>query len=181
MQRSVIQRTARAVAFACLALAATACSAGQSQGRPDACALIGADAAGKVLGTRVTVKPQDTSLAGPDAASMCHYLTGSARGSFTLLAARIPYKNGDAAAELADRKKQILSDWNSGSSGLAKPTFTDVDGLGEAATLLKAQGFFELHVLAHGAVVVITMTRAANAETVAQAEKLARIALGKLE
>lgn len=170
-------RIAGVAAALTLMLATTACHAGG--GKIDACKLVSAAEAGKILGTQVTIKPQDTSLAGPDAGSICHYLTGSLHGGFTLGVAHTPYKNGDAATELADRKKEMLDDY--ASSGMAKPTFTDVNGLGEAATLLKAQDSFQLHVLAHHTVMGIVMIRKASPEAVAQAEKLARVALGNLK
>lgn len=140
---------------------------------PDACKLIGAPAAAKVLGTQVTVKPINTY--GEDA-SHCFYSTGHIHGGFSLLVAHIPYKN--ASTELADQKKTALDTW---PSSMAKPGFTDVKGLGEAATLLKGQGFFQLHVLAHGTSMVINIDQNANDEAVARAEKLARIAIGNLQ
>lgn len=141
-------------------------------GPPDSCKLIGADAAGKILDAKVTVKPINTYGA---PASHCMYSTGHG-GGFSLLVGRIHYKN--AAAELARQKKTAVESW---PPSMAKPTFTDVKGIGDAATLLKGQGYFQLHVLAHGTAIVINMNRQANADTVKRVEKLARIALDHLE
>ncbi len=159
-----------------LTLSFTAAPSYAGSGRIDACTLVSATAAGRILGTRVTVKAVDTSAAGPGAASICDYDTGSLHGGFMLIAGRIHYTN--AAAEVAYQKKTAAGDV---PPGMAKPTFTDVKGLGEAAYLLKAAGSFQLHVLAHGAGVVISMLQDASPKTLAQSKKLARIALGNLK
>lgn len=143
---------------------------------PDACTLIPAAAASKVLGTKVAAHAMDTSLAGPNAASMCRYSTGRIGGGFMLLAGRVHYT--DAAREVAERKKEALSD---APAGTRKPTFRDVKGLGEAAYLAESSGYFQLHVLQRGTVVVVNMNRGADSRAVAQAEKLARVALGNLK
>ena len=135
-----------------------------------------ATAAGRILGTKVTVKPVDTSAAGPDAASICDYETGTLHGGFMLLAGRIHYT--DAAAEVAYQKKTAAGDV---PPGMAKPTFTDVKGLGEAAYLLKAAGSFQLHVIAHGTAIVIGMLQNATPTAVTQSKQLARIAYSHLK
>jgi hypothetical protein len=63
---------------------------------------------------------------------------------------------------------------------MAKPSFTDVKGLGEAATLLKGQGFFQLHILAHGIAIVININHQATTANIDQARQLAGIALQHL-
>lgn len=145
-------------------------------GRIDACKLVSATAAGRILGAQVTVKAVDTSAAGPSTASICNYDTSNFHDGFLLLAGRVDY--GNAAREAAKRKKEERS---STPAGMAKPVFADVKGLGEAAYLVKALGFFELHVLAHHSVIVITRLRRASAVAVAQSERLARIAIGNLK
>ena len=156
-----------------LVLAVTACFASGS--KIDACKLVSATEASRVFGTRVTVKAVDTSAAGSGAASICNYNTGSLHGGFMLLAGRIHYT--DAAAEVAYQKQAATLDI---PPGMAKPSFTDVNGLGEAAYLLKTQGSFQLHVLAHGTAIVISMIHDANAKSVSQARALAAIALQHL-
>jgi hypothetical protein len=161
-----------------LPLGITACHAtgGGRGGHIEACSLISAAEAGKVLGASVTVTPQDTSLAGSSAASICHYRPRQKGGGFMLLAGRVHYTS--AAREVAERKREALSDT---PPGVGKPTFEDVKGLGDAAYLARSSGFFQLHVLKHGAVVVINMNRAPDGAGVAQAEQLARVALGHLK
>lgn len=83
-----------------------------------------------------------------------------------------------AAQEVAVRKNEALCDT---PTAIPKPTFEDVKGLGEAAYLAKSRGFFPLHVLQRGSVIVINMNREADARAVGQAESLARVALGKLK
>jgi len=182
-------RPAALCALVLLCAATPACPAGEATaragsslvesgvgtGKIEACKLISATAAGKILGTTVTVKPVETSAAGSDAASMCSYQTGQVRGGFMLLAGRVKYS--DAATEVAARKKEAVSDL---PPGIPTPTFTDVHGLGEAAYLEKTPASVELHVLQHGVVVVITFVRKADQTVVRQCEQLARIALGNV-
>lgn len=139
--------------------------------QPDACALIPTAAAGIILGAKVTTKPVNTYGA---PASHCFYAT-SHGGGFSLLVARLHYKN--AAAELARQKKAAVAGW---PSSMGKPHFTDVRGVGDAATLLEAQGFFQLHVLARGIAIVINMNHNATTANVAKVRKLAGIALQNL-
>ena len=139
---------------------------------PDACTLIPNTTAGKILGATVTIKPIKTYGA---PVSHCMYSTAHS-GSFSLLIGRVHYKN--AATELARQKQTAAAGW---PPGMAKPTFTDIKGLGEAATLLKGQGFFQLHVLAHDIAVVINMNRHATAANITQAKQLANVALQHLD
>lgn len=148
----------------------------QAASRPDACALIPPAAAGNILGAKVTAHAMDTSAAGPGAASMCRYSTGRVGGGFLLLAGRVHYTN--AAQEVAQRKKEAVSDV---PPGVGKPAFADVKGLGEAAYLAESPGYFQLHVLNRGTVIVINMNRDATAANVTQAERLARVALAHLK
>lgn len=138
---------------------------------PDACALIPTAAAGKILGSRMTVKPIKTYGA---PVSHCMY-SAAQGGGFSLLIGRVQYK--DAAAELARQEKTAAASW---PPGMGKPAFTDVKGLGAAATLLKGQGFFQLHVLAHGFSIVVNMNHPATAASTAQARHIADIALQHL-
>lgn len=144
-------------------------------GKLEACKLISAADAGKILGTPVTVKPIDTSAAGPDAASMCSYQTGHVGGGFSLLAGRAHYS--DATAEVARRKKEAVSGI---PPGIPTPTFTDVPGLGQAAYLAKTSSSLELNVLQGGAVLVVTFVGKPDEATIEKSEKLARVALAGL-
>lgn len=153
-----------AVAVILTAAACQADKAAADGGKIDACKLVSAAEAGRILGVDVTVKPIDTSAAAPDAASLCSYQTGKVGGGFMLLAGRVHYT--DAAAEVASRKKEELS---------------GVPGLGEAAYLAKTPESLELHVLDHGAVIVVTVSRKPDDATVAQTEQVARAALGNLQ
>ncbi len=152
-----------------LTLSFTVAPSYAGSGRINACKLVSAAAAGRILGTRVTVKPINTSAAEPDAASICDYDTGSLHGGVMLIAGRIHYTN--AAAEVAYEKKTAANDVPPLGVDY-QPTFVDVRGLGEAAYLLKVQGSFQLHVLAHGAGVVISMLQDANSKTLAQSKSL---------
>lgn len=165
-----------AVAVILTAAACQADKAAADGGKIDACKLVSAAEAGRILGVDVTVKPIDTSAAAPDAASLCSYQTGKVGGGFMLLAGRVHYT--DAAAEVASRKKEELSGV---PADIPKPEFTDVPGLGEAAYLAKTPESLELHVLDHGAVIVVTVSRKPDDATVAQTEQVARAALGNLQ
>ena len=167
------------LAAAALILTTVGCRAEKAAadgGKIDACKLVSAAEAGQILGVDVTVKPIDTSAAGPDAASLCSYQTGRVGGGFMLLAGRVKYS--DAAAEVASRKKKALEDV---SAGIPKPEFADVDGLGEAAYLSKIPQSFQLHVLDHGVVIVVTMNREPDDAAVTRSQQVARVALGNLE
>lgn len=150
-------------------------AAASAPGKIDACKLLTAAEAGKIFGTSVTVKPIDTSAAGPDAASMCDYGTGEIGGGFMLLAGRDAYT--DAKSEVANREKEAVSDL---PPGIPTPTFEGVDGLGEAAYLAETPESLELHVLDHGVVVVVTMNRKPDASAVKLAEAVGGVALGNL-
>ncbi len=52
-------------------------------------------------------------------------------------------------------------------------------GLGEAATLAKSDGYFQLHLLSRRKVLVINRNHAADEKAVKQVEELARLALMK--
>jgi hypothetical protein len=150
-----------------LLMGVTACHAGSSGsggGKLDACSLVSAAEAGKILGAKVTVHPTDTSGLGPGAASLCGYTTGRVLGGFLLRVA--------PGAQYTDLKE--------GEPG-PKLTFADVKGLGKAAYLTETRGYFMLNVLGHGTYIMITIDRGPNAANIAQAEKLARVALGHLK
>ena len=145
-------------------------------GKLDACRLVSAAEAGEILGVDVTVKPNDTSAAGPDAASLCSYQTGRIGGGFMLLAARVRY--ADAAAEVASRKQAALEDV---PEGMTKPEFSDIEGLGEAAYVSRTPESFQLHVLDHGVVIVVNMNRAPDDAAVTLSRRIARVALENVE
>jgi IMP dehydrogenase/GMP reductase len=142
----------------------------------DACQLISAAQASRILGTNITVHPMDTSAAGPGAGAMCRYGGSGIGGGFMLIAGRVHYTN--AATEVARREKQALSDT---PPGIPTPSFTDIKGLGDAAYLAKTSAYFQLNVLAHGTVIVINRNMAASAKSVEQAKQLARVALTRLK
>jgi len=142
----------------------------------DACQLISAAQASRILGTTITVHAMDTSAAGPGAGSMCRFGGSGIGGGFMLIAARVHYTN--AATEVTRREKDALSDT---PPGLPTPRFTDIKGLGDAAYLAKTSAYFQLHVLAHGAVIVINRNVTASAKSVEQAKQLARVALKRLK
>jgi hypothetical protein len=155
---------------------ASSSAAASAGGKIDACKLVSADQAGKILGTKITIRAIDTSAAGPDAASMCNY-AGQAIGSgFMLIAAHIGYS--DAAVEVASQKKEAVADVQ---PTLPKPSFSDIQGLGDAAYLYKTPGSFQLHVLAHGDAIVINRNVNASAKAVDQAKQIAKTALSNLE
>ena len=142
----------------------------------DACHLISADEASKIIGTQLTVHAMDTSAAGPNAGSMCSYAGKKYSSDFMLIAGHVDYT--DVAKEVASRKKEMLSDI---PPGLPVPSFTDVKGLGDAAYLSKTSSYFQLHVLKHGNVIVINRNTAANAQAVEQVKQIARTALMRLK
>lgn len=167
-KRLAVMKTSTLFLTGLLALAANGVHAASL---PDACVLIPKAAAGKILGSKVSVKPVNTYGA---PVSHCMYSTAHG-GGFSLLIGRVQYKN--AAAELARQKKTATASW---PPSMGKPVFTDVKGLGAAATLLKGQGFFQLHVLAHGFSMVINLNHQATATNTAKARQLADIALQHL-
>lgn len=142
----------------------------------DACKLISADQASAILGSKITAHSMDTSAAGPNAGSMCRYAGRGSGSGFMLIAAHLKYT--DAAKEVASRQKEALSD---NPPGLPKPRFTAVKGLGDAAYLATTSAYFQLHVLAHGNVIVINRNTAVSTRAVQQTKELARAALARLE
>ena len=170
-------RVAALAAATVLTLATISCSgsdAASGSGALDACTLIDPVQAGKVLDTTIRVKPVDTSAAGPGAASMCNYQAAQMGDSFMVIAGHIRYS--DAARQMAERKREILDGY---PSDMAKPLLVDVPGLGDAAVLARSPGYFQLHVLANGKVLVINRNHAADDVAVKQVEELARLALMK--
>ncbi len=162
------------VLVALLAMITSACSGkdDKTQTRIDACKLIDPARAAALLGGPITVKPVNTDAAGAGAASMCQYQSDRMGDSFLVIAGTRPYD--DASAQMADRKKEILDNV---PEGMDKPGFEDIKGLGEAATLVRASGYMQLHVLADGKVLVINRNHEATPEAVGQVEELARMAL----
>lgn len=167
----------RRIAIVAAALAAGFASTCHAAGTNiDACQLIGVAQASKILGTKITVHAMDTSAAGPGAGAMCRYGGSGIGGGFMLIAGRVHYTN--AATEVARREKEALSDT---PPGIPTPSFTNIKGLGDAAYLAKTSAYFQLHVLAHGTVIVINRNVAASAKSVEQSKQLARVALTRLK
>lgn len=142
----------------------------------DACQLISTDQASKILGTPITIHPVDTSAAGEDAGSMCRYAGKRMGSGFMLIAAHVRY--ADAADEVARQQKTARADL---PPGFPKPSFVNVQGLGEAAYLSIAAGYFQLHVLSGGDSIVISRNVAADTKSVAQAKQIARAILERLK
>ncbi|MEJ2566914.1 MAG: hypothetical protein P8173_00065 [Gammaproteobacteria bacterium] len=161
-----------AAAVAGLGLVAV-CRAGANM---DACQLISAAQASKILGSAITSHPVNTSAAGPGAGSMCGFAGKGTGSGFMLITGRIHYTN--AAQEVARRKKEALSDI---PPGIPKPSFVNVTGLGDAAYLAKTSAYFQLHVLDHGNVIVINRNTTANTKTVREAKEIARAVLAHLQ
>jgi hypothetical protein len=153
---------------------AVVCQAGGNH--VDACQLISASQAGKILGTKITAKPIDTSAAGPDAASMCNYSGNGIGRGFMLMVGHLKYS--DAASEVKRREKQAVADI---PPGIPKPSFEGVKNIGDAAYLAKTSTTFQLHVLDHGNVIVVNRNVAASAKAVKQAQQIARVALKQLK
>lgn len=146
-----------------------------SNGKIDACKLISAAQASKILGSKIKARAMDTSAAGPNAASMCSYSSMHINDGVMLIAGHIKYSN--AAREVKAQQKIAASHI---PPGIPKPSFTSVKGIGEAAYLYKTPGAFQLHVLAHGYSIVINRNVAANNKVINQAKQLARLALKRL-
>lgn len=141
----------------------------------DACKLISANEAGKIMGSTLRAHSMKTYAGAPNAASMCRY-SGKAIGSgFMLIAGPVNYTN--AAKEVQRQEKEMLS---STPPGLPKPSFVPVKDLGSAAYLAKATGYFQLHVLAHGSAIVINRNAAATPDAVSRAKQIARVVLKRL-
>lgn len=155
-----------------------ACSgsdAASGSGAIDACTLIDSAQAGKVLNTTIAVKPVDTSAVSPGAVSVCNYQATHMDDSFMVIAGPLKYQR--AGAEMARRKQSMVSDV---PPGVPRPVFTVVQGLGDAAVLAQSPGYFQLHVLANGKVLVINRNHSSDDVAVKQVEALARLALMKL-
>ena len=142
----------------------------------DACSLLSAQEAGAVLGVPMTQKAVDTSAAGPDAATMCHFSSTSSRQGYMLLASWL--KVSDLAQEVESQKNEIRKDMQEHIN--VTPKIEDVSGLGDAAFLVEMTGDVQLHAFAKGAVIVVSRNVDATPENVAQLEKFARAALGHL-
>lgn len=167
-----LYRGMRAIVAICtLGFVATCQAAGLG-----ACKLISADQASKILGRKVSAHAMDTSASRRNAGSMCRYAGKGIGSGFMLIAGHVDYT--DAVKEVARRQREALSDV---PPGLPKPSFTRVAGLGDAAYLAEASGYFQLHVLAHGSVIVINRNMAAGAKAVEQAKEIARAALARLK
>ena len=163
------RRIAIAAAAIAAGFAATCHAAGTNI---DACQLISAARASKILGTKITPHAVNTSAAG----AMCRFAGSGIGDGFMLIAAHVHYSN--AATEVARREKEALSDT---PPGIPVPSFSNIKGLGDAAYLAKTSAYFQLHVLAHGSVIVINRNVAASTKSVEQAKQLARVALTQLK
>ncbi len=107
---------------------------------------------------------------------MCHFKGPGINGGFMLQAGRVHYKN--AAKEVAEQEEGMVK---STPPGLPVPSFTSIEGLGDAAYLAKTSAYFQLHVLAHGSAVVINRNVVASAKAVEQAKQLAQAAITRLK
>lgn len=142
----------------------------------DACKLISADEAGNIMGITLTAHSMQAYGSGPIGSSMCRYSGAGIGSGFMLIAGPVNY--ADPAKEVARQEKEMLSGT---PPGLPKPSFVPVKGLGSAAYLAKATGYFQLHVLAHGSAVVINRNAAATSKAVSQAKQIARVVLKRLK
>ena len=142
----------------------------------DACSLLSAEQAGAVLGVSITRKPVDTSAAGPDAATMCHYSSTSFPQGYMLLASWL--KVSDLAKEVESQKSEIRQDMQQHLN--VTPKIVGVKDMGDAAFLVEMDGALQLHAFAKGAVIVASRNVNATAENVAQLETFARAALSHL-
>jgi len=142
----------------------------------DACSLLSAQQAGAVIGASATRKPVDTSAAGPDAATMCHYSSPSFPQGYLLLASWL--KVSDVAKEVDSQKTEIRQDMQQHLN--VTPKIVDVKDMGNAAFLVEMDGALQLHAFAKGAVIVVSRNVSATAENVAQLEAFARAALSHL-
>ena len=79
---------------------------------------------------------------------------------------------------MGPRALEALSDT---PSGILAPSFTNIKELGDAAYFAKTSTFFQLHVLAHGTVIVINRNVVASTISVEQARQLAQVALTQLK
>ena len=164
-----------AVAIAILSLAIANISQARS-GKIDACKLISASEASHILGSKIKARAMDTSVAGPNAASMCSYSSRHINNGFMLIAGRIKYSN--AAHEVKAQQKIAASHI---PPGIPKPSFTSVKQIGDAAYLYKTPRAFQLHVLAHGYSIVISRNVATSTKFINQAKQLVRVALKRLK
>jgi hypothetical protein len=142
----------------------------------DACSLLSAEQAGAALGVSMTQKAVDTSTAGPDAATMCHYSSPSFSQGYMLLASWL--KVSDLAKEVDSQKTEIRQDFQKHIN--VTPKIVDVSDLGDAAFLVEMDGDLQLHAFAKGAVIVVDRNVNATPENIAQVEKFARAALSHL-
>jgi len=162
-------------AFITLVIAMSYTLGCQADSKIDACRLISDAKASSILGTKITAKPINTSAAGPDSGSMCNYSGSKMSDGFMLIVGRVQYSN--AESEVKKRQKEAVSDT---PPGIPKPTFDQINHLGDAAYLAKTSVYFQLHVLAHGNVIVINRNVAASKKTVEQAKQIARVVLEHL-
>jgi hypothetical protein len=171
-----MRRRLRPIGLA-VALALVSAAPHAEAAQPDACTLIAPARASHILGAAITVHKVDTSIAGPNAASMCRYASGHMGSSFMLLAAHLKVPN--LAHEIASEKKRIRDE----SVKMIKitPKISDVNGLGDAAFLVDSGGFLQLHVFAHGNKIVVNRTTRATKKVIAETKELARAALDGLK
>jgi hypothetical protein len=171
-------RTTVLLAVGGLVVAGVACGGQALADPPDACGLIPPAAASKILKTSVSAKPVIKAAARRMGASLCDYETAQMHGGFMIIAGRIRYH--DARKEAASQQRLMRED--TPPSGVPPMTFAgNLPHLGEAAWLVKGPGSsFQIHVLAHGVSLVISMNRDATSARIAQARRLAETALDHL-
>lgn len=147
----------------------------------DACSLISAAQAGKVLGTKMNQKKIHTYNENePGVGSLCNYSGGGIHGGFMLKAIEIKYTSAE---------KEITSEQNSAKEhekkksyrNMPKTRFESVSDLGDGAYIESmGKNFFELNVLFHGMGISIIRNVKMTAETKRQSMRLAKIALRHL-
>lgn len=144
----------------------------------DACGLIPPAAASKILKTSVSAKPVIKASARKMGTSLCDYETAQMHGGFMIIAGRVRYH--DARKEAVGQQRLMRE--NPPPPGIPPMTFAgNLPHLGEAAWLVKGPGSsFQIHVLAHGVSLVISMNRDATPARIAQARRLAETALDHL-
>lgn len=171
-------RTTALLAGCFLVLAGVACGRRALADPPDACSLIPPAAASKILKTSVSAKPVINAAARQMGASLCDYKTTQMHGGFMIIAGRIRYH--DARKEAAGQQRLMRE--NPPPPGIPPMIFAgNLPHLGEAAWLVKGPGSsFQIHVLAHGVSLVISMNRDATPARIAQVRRLAETALDHL-
>ena len=141
----------------------------------DACKLIDPAAAGKIVGTTLTVKKQDTSDS-PDNASICHFLGENFGTGFMLSVGQM---NGSAAENAADAKKSVAEDFKDNAN--IDVTEKDISGLGDAAFVAYSGDFVQMLVYAGNNVIEVNRNTGGSDKVISETEKIAHMALDNLK